>query len=119
MIQTDLKTALANHAGLNALVEGRIFPVVALQGTEKPYVTYHIEETAFQGASHDDAWGLAEPKLQVIAWALTYPAAWAVAMQIEAALKEGLPDVSPVDRKDGFDPEAQVFSVTTELTILE
>ena len=62
---------LVTDTTLKGLVDGRIYPVVAPQGTDPPYVTYQRVSGAPEHHHGGNA-GVSRARLQVDVWAATY-----------------------------------------------
>lgn len=88
MIELGLVARLRASASLTALVGNRIFPVMALQGVRRPFVTYRRDDTSRE-LSDDGYSGPSLATLQVNAVALDYQ----TAKQVADAIR---------DRLDGF-----------------
>ena len=86
-IEEGIYGRLTTHAGLVALISTRTFEGGIPQSETLPCVTYNRISTP-RVHTHDTSGsaGLAHPRFQFDAWALTYPAAKAITEQIRAAL---------------------------------
>lgn len=85
MSELAVYTILKDTAAVSALVAGRVYPVQAPQNPTYPLVTYQ-RISAVRVRSVDGPSGLAQPRIQVDAYATTYAGAKALAAAIRGAL---------------------------------
>jgi hypothetical protein len=78
-------TLLKDAAGVAALVAGRVYPLQAPQNATAPFIVYQ-RISSRRVRSVDGPSGLAQPRIQVDAYAATYAGAKALASAIRTAL---------------------------------
>ena len=92
VLEAALYTRLSGYAGLTALVGTRIYPNIAPQSVQSPFVTYSRISTTRESAMGADT-GLVHVRVQVDCWAAAgpnddgYADVKAVAAQVRAALQ--------------------------------
>lgn len=120
MIDGTLNAYLTNHAGLAALISGRVYTDVAEQDTPKPYCVIlslgEVEDRTLTGHS-----GAFEIRRQVSCFAVTGVAARAVEAQVVAALKawsaEGVAGVFIEDRYSAPTEQEDLFHRAVDVLI--
>ncbi len=85
VIEEALYSHLAADAGVSALVGDRIYPTLAPQEAELPYLVYQ-RVSGPRVRSHGGPSGLAHPRFQITGAAETYPSLRAVMNAVRAAL---------------------------------
>lgn len=85
MIEEAIVSILKAHAGLNALVNGRIYPVLLPQTPTLPAVTYQLISDGREYTHEGDA-GLRTATFQFACWANDFRTARDVAGQVVNAL---------------------------------
>jgi hypothetical protein len=119
-IETLLYTRLSGYAGLSALADARIYPMLLPQGATLPALTYQ-RVSGVQSYSHQGDSGLATVRMQVDCWGATYASAKAVAAQVKAALS-GYTS-SAIGRchlgaeRDLYDPETGRYRVIIDFMV--
>ncbi len=115
-----LYTRLTGHAGLAALVDTRVYPMLLPQGATLPALTYQRISTV-QTYSHQGDSGLATVRMQVDCWGATYASAKAVAAQVKAALSgytsSAIGRCHLVAERDLYDPETGHYRVIIDFMI--
>lgn len=84
-IENGLHSHLTGDSAIAALVALRIFPVIAPQGTLRPYMTYQ-RITAKRVRSLGGPSGLANPRFQIDCWAEDYDGALDLGEKVRAAM---------------------------------
>lgn len=85
-IEEGIVYQLKNHAGLNALISGRVYPLRLPQSATLPAVTYQRVSTPRE-LTHDQAsGGLAMPRFQFTVIAENFDTAKGIVAQLRAAL---------------------------------
>lgn len=128
-IEEGLTYQLKNHAGLNALISGRVYPLRLPQSATLPAVTYQRISTP-RVLTHDQAaGGLATPRFQFNCIAENYDTAKAIVAQVRAALNgfrgsfgSGASTVTvwgslSDNELDQFDPESGLYWTMTDYII--
>ena len=110
MIQQDLFAALAGVAG------GRVFPNIAPNNVQKPYVVYARVSSAPENTLADGA-PVQNTRLQVDCFDTTYAAAVALAETVKAAIKSSAITHVLVLEQDQFEPEASLHRVILDFSI--
>lgn len=116
-----LYTRLTGHAGLAALVDTRVYPMLLPQGATLPALTYQ----RVSGARTHNQSGtpiLARPRIQIDCWAATYSGAKGLAAQVRAALDGWHAATgalaSIVDNDiDDYDPETGRYRVIIDVLL--
>ena len=124
-LEQALQTRLTGFSGLSALVGTRIYPLILPQPPTLPAVTYQrISASRWSSIPGDD--GVAEPRMQVDAWALTYGAAKLAAAQVRLALERWSDDASsPVvldvfleTDQDIYEPDTDIYRVSADYRVV-
>ena len=110
MIQQDLFAALAGVAG------GRVFPNVAPNNVQKPYLVYARVSSAPENTLADGA-PIENPRLQVDCFDTTYAAAVALAETVKDAVKSSAITHVLLLEQDQFAPEALLHRVILDFSI--
>ena len=110
MIQQDLFAALAGVAG------GRVFPNVAPNNVQKPYVVYARVSSAPENTRADGA-PIENTRLQVDCFDATYAAAVVLAETVKAAIKSSAITHVLLLEQDQFEPEALLHRVILDFSI--
>ena len=110
MIQQEIFTALSGVAG------GRVFPNIAPNDVQKPYVVYARVSSAPDNTLADGA-PVENTRLQVDCFDTSYAAAVTLAMAVKTAMKS-----SPIAHlllleQDQFEPEALLHRVILDFSI--
>ena len=110
MMQQDLFAALSGVAG------GRVFPNVAPNNVQTPYVVYarvscNPENTLADGSPIDNT------RLQIDCYDTTYAAAVTLAQAIKQALKASAIAHVALTEQDQFEPEALLHRVILEFSV--
>lgn len=85
-IETALYTQLSSHAGLSALVDNRIYPVLAPQNVALPFVAY-FKVSNQREYTHQGYAGLSKVRMQISCYGDDYSDVKAVAIQVTAAME--------------------------------
>ena len=110
MIQQDIFTALSTLAG------GRVFPNIAPNNVQKPYVVYARVSSAPDNTLADGA-PVENTRLQVDCFDITYAAAVALAETVKAAMKSSAITHVLLLEQDQFEPEALLHRVILDFSI--
>lgn len=110
MIQQDLFAALAGVAG------GRVFPNVAPNNVQKPYVVYARVSSAPENTLADGA-PIENTRLQVDCFDTTYAASVALAETVKAAMKSSAITHVLLFEQDQFEPEALLHRVILDFSV--
>ena len=115
VLESALWTRLSGYAGLIALVNKRIYPVVAPQAAQAPFVTYQRISTTRESAMGSDP-GVAHVRMQVDCYGAASPVsdgyadAKAVAAQVRGALQRWSDSTTSPEILDTFvDNEQDIF----------
>lgn len=109
---------------LTALVDARIYPVIAPQNVLRPYVVFRRSAAERESAFGGDI-GLVKTSYQISAYATDYILVRDVARQIRAAMQRwnnpsGNPEILDTflgDDSDLFEAEVNLFNAITEASI--
>lgn len=123
-LEAALYTRLAGFAGLAALVAARIYPLVAPENAERPFVVFQRVSTPRASAMGSDP-GLALPRLQITSWADDPLEAKDVKEQVRAALQRWRGTVAGVevqdsyilDERDRYDEQTRLFGIDLDVRI--
>lgn len=115
---------LGGSAGVTALIASRYFPVLAPQGTLKPFVTYQVVSSSDDVAFSGDT-GLRQRRVQVDCYGNTFNDALAVAEAVRAALQAAsgtyngfrLIELTHDNEQELYEEEARCFRVSTDYLI--
>lgn len=112
--ETDLVTALKAAAGVDAIIAGRIFPLLRPQGESLPALVYERISTdpvnSLQGSS-----GLDGVQLRLTSWAPSYKTAQQLATAVRAAMAAapGFKSVYQA-QQDSYDKDVGQYGVVQE-----
>lgn len=118
-IEEAISAHLAADAGVSSLVGNRVYPAVAPQKPEVPYIVYTRISSAREH-SHDGASGLARPRFQFDCASRSYIGAMELSNAVRLALDafqgtmggSGGVDVHAVfieDEQDSYDDELKLY----------
>lgn len=119
--ESDLYTRLSNDTGLTALVDTRIYPLVAPANTTRPYCCYMVVSQPHQ-YSHSGFSGLSQVRTQVSCYADNHGSAKSVADAVIAAL-ESWSDNNTIqcsmllNEQDVFEKETGLYHVPVEFSV--
>lgn len=107
MTESDVYSLLKNNSGVNALISGRIYPMVAPQNVAKPYMTYQVVSglkiQCIGGEIYQGNF-----RFQIDVWGLTYSNVKAVSEAVKSALV-GFKASNNIDITDDYESETQLF----------
>lgn len=83
-LEEALKAQLVNHAPLNALISGRVYPLVLSETAILPAVTY--QRIATVAVKHRSGYGLEQVRYQIDGWSTKYSEASALRKEIRNAM---------------------------------
>lgn len=107
MTEAEVYSLLKNDAGVNALVSGRVYPLVAPQNVAKPYVTYQVVSgLKFQCMGGQIYQG--DFRFQIDVWSTTYSNVKAISEAVKNCLI-GFKDSNNINIIDGYENETQLF----------
>lgn len=89
VLETLVYQVLRDHAGVSALVSGRVYPLMLPQGCALPAISYQRVSTDHV-ASMDGYSGLERVRVQIDVMASTYAGAKALATQVMSAMNSTL-----------------------------
>lgn len=118
-VTEDVVATLTGDAGLSALVGTRVYPVLAPQGTTRPFVTYQRIGADNRAVLGGEVSGDQE-QIQLDAWADSYTQAHAVTAAVIAAM-DGASTFSsarvtgPIDRD--FERDTQLYGSMTGYSV--
>lgn len=125
-LQSDLYSHLSTYAGLTALVDERIYPLVAPQGAAYPHCVYSIVSNV-RSYSHGGYSGLDRVRVQISCYAQDsstgagYDMAKAVAAQVIAALENWnnvrVQAARPENEVDLYDAQAEAHYVPVDVFV--
>lgn len=88
MIDRVVAQRLAAFAGLTALVDARIFQLVAPQAAASPYIVFTDQAPVDEAPDIDESGNLLSARVQIDAWGETAESARAAMAQVRAALRD-------------------------------
>lgn len=107
MTEAEVYNLLKNDAGVNALVGGRIYPLVAPQNVVRPYMTYRvISGLKIQCMGGEIYQG--DYRFQIDVWSETYSSAKATSTAVKSALV-GFMDSNSISIEDDYEDETELF----------
>lgn len=125
-----IRDRLNSHAGVNALVAGRIYPLLLPQEPTYPAITYRRVASSRIQSVHSDP-GMARVQIQVTCWALSYDSVRSVTEQVRLALERygtavtgttlsGLTvyDIYMGSEADSYEPEIDAFASSVDYTVI-
>lgn len=131
MIDTAIYEILTDDATVSGLIDDKVYPALAPQATELPYITYQQISGIPYRSINNGVSNYAKSRFQVDCWASTPIAAKTLATAAKAALhtfyglKGGIRigEIILNDQRDNFNPPTDgsdqiVPGVTLDLTIL-
>jgi len=110
MIQQAVVAALAGVAG------GRVFPNIAPNNVQKPYVVYARVSSAPENTLADGA-PVDNTRLQVDCYDTTYGAAVGLAESVKSALAASAMTHLLLQEQDQFEPDALLHRVILEFSV--
>lgn len=122
-IESELRAFVLADGTVSGLIAGRFYPVIAPQGTAKPYATYQrISGPRLRNL--DGPAGRAMPRIQIDAWAIDYAGAVALAGAIRSRIDghNGLlttirATVQIENERDDYDEQANLHRVSQDYLI--
>ncbi len=120
--EADLYSRLSGDSEVVTLVDTRIYPLVAPQGTSRPYCVY-LTLSKPNTYSHSGFGEISQIKIQVSCYADTYQTAKDVANAVTAALKtwpgsQGAQAVFRSNEHDLYDKDNNLYHVPVEFLII-
>lgn len=94
----------------------RIFPVIAAEGTDKPYLVYQRITANDENVLSGDS-GLINTRLQLDAYGSTYAAAQALAAQVDALMAAWLVQNVSVGAQDFYEQDTKLHRVQADYSI--
>jgi hypothetical protein len=122
VVESLIYNRLSTFAGLSALVNTRVYPLILPQGVTYPAVTYQRTGSEPRESCMLSDSGFAYGLFRVIAWDNTYAGARAVAKQVRLALQRwqtaGVQDTYIINDFDTYDEEAQRYGGAIEAQVV-
>lgn len=117
MIEESLRTALVSAPAVAAIVNARIYPVVAEDTAATPYITY-MNASSTRAPSMSAPGTLRNARIQIDCWAATYAQAKALAAAVRAAV-EGSAAFKAVLllEQDGYESQTKTHRQLIEFSI--
>jgi hypothetical protein len=123
MMEDELFRALSANTALNAIVSGRIYPVILKEGSTFPALTYQRisspAETSLDGPS-----GLSNPRVQITCWADNFSGtngALAVRNAVKAALapsrSASIQATRLLDERQTFESDPELYRVDLDFEV--
>lgn len=115
MTESEVYQLLKNDSGVNALVNGRIYPLVAPQNVQIPYMTYQVVSglklqcmggNIYQGNF----------RFQINVWGTSYSQVKAISEAVKNALV-GFLSSNNIDIRDDYDNESKFFGQIIDFKI--
>lgn len=128
-LEESLYAYLKTHAGLNALVGTRIYPLILPQPPTLPAVTYFKISRVNQRTMGNPTDVLKRVRVQFSCWATTYAGAKAIAEQVMAALQDfrgemggtggvQVLDGDVINEQDLYETDTGIYHVPVDVLIL-
>lgn len=117
MTEAEVYKLLKNDAGVNALVGGRIYPMVAPQNVVRPYMTYRV----VAGLKYQCIGGeiyQASYRFQIDAWSETYSNVKAISTAVKSALV-GFMASNNINIEDDYEDESELFRQIIDFKITD
>jgi hypothetical protein len=122
-LEEALKAQLVGYAELNALISGRVYPLVLSENATLPAVTYQRISTS--ALRHRNVASLGRVRFQVDGWTLKYSEAVSLRTHIRAALegwqRDSLPRVDVAlleDDRDLREPATGRYRASLDFMLL-
>ena len=119
-LPANIYNTLANHAGLTALISGRVFPLSADYGGTSPYVTYQqVAESQFNVLNNSGGGGKRQVRVQINSFATSHKVAFQVAEQVRVAMRDATLFSSSYQLSiDMYEPDTKLYSVKTDYSVM-
>ena len=115
MTEVDVYALLKNNAGVKALVNERVYPLVAPQNAQKPFIVYRvISGLKIQCMGGEIFRG--DYRMQLDCYGLTYSSVKSIGQAVKSCLV-GFMSSSDIDMMDDYDDEAQLFKQIIDFKI--
>ena len=122
-VEAVLFSRLSGFAGLSALISARVYPLVAPQNVQQPYLTYRrvssIRESAFGSDSNN-----VTARFQIDVWASSFASARNVAEQVRLAMQRWrnttgtvVDDTFIENQIDLYEPEIDTFHIAVDIRV--
>lgn len=122
MIEETIYTRLSTFAGLIALVNTRIYPIIMPQGVTYPAVTYQrISAESRESCMIEDV-GFARTTFQVTAWGDTFKEVRTISEQLRQALQRwtasGVQGTFILGEYDLYDPDSLKYGAAIDAQVV-
>lgn len=115
MTEAEVYSLLKNNTGVNALVSGRIYPMVAPQNVVRPYITYRvITGLKIQCMGGEIYQG--DYRFQIDVWSETYSNSKAISEAVKSALV-GFMSSNNINIEDDYEDETGLFRQVIDFKI--
>ncbi|MDD2728174.1 DUF3168 domain-containing protein [Malikia sp.] len=111
-IQEQLYDLLSGHTDAGS----RVFPQVAPEGTEKPYIVYQRVSSSSENTL-DGRSGLVNTRMQIDVFARTYAQALSVTSAIDGLMDAWEVQNISILSADSFEPDTRLHRVTSDYSI--
>ena len=121
-MEDDLHSAIANNAGVAALVGGtgtsaRVYPLVRKQTAPVPAVTYQvIDRPRINTASMTGNNARVNSRVQIDSWARTYAEVKALAAAVKTAVLASSITAISLDERDLYEPDTELYRVSADFS---
>lgn len=107
MIEADLYSYLKNDTGISAIVGTRIYPKVAPQNVQTPYIVYHEiisdDNQCMGGVIYQT-----DTRFQVDCWSPKYSEVKALKTAVKTAIV-GFKSSNSITTRDDYEPETNLY----------
>jgi len=117
MTEQEVFKLLKNDAGVNALVSGRVYPIVAPQNVAKPFMTYQVI-TGIKIQCMGGEIYKGDYRMQLNCYGLTYSNVKAIGQAVKSSLV-GFMNSYDIDMMDDYDDETQLFKQIIDFKITD
>jgi hypothetical protein len=121
LIEETLFTRLSTFAGITALVDTRIFPMIMPQGTVKPALTYQRISSIRESCMVADD-GIVRARFQITAWGETFKTVRSIIEQVRQALQRwntsGIQDTYIIGEYDLYDEGAYLYGAAIDAQVV-
>ncbi len=115
MTEGEVFKLLKNDTSVNALVSGRVYPLVAPQNVQKPFIVYRV----VSGLKIQCMGGeicIGDYRMQLDCYGLTYSSVKSIGQAVKSCLV-GFMSSNSIDMMDEYDDEAQLFKQIIDFKI--
>lgn len=117
MTESEVYKLLKNDSGVNAIVGGRVYPLVAPQNAVKPFIVYRVVSgIKIQCMGGEIFKG--DYRIQLDCYGITYQSVKSVGQAVKSSLI-GFMNSNNIDMLDDYEDEAQLFKQIIDFKITD